>query len=688
MWPPSPRSTRRLAALRRAAREALAFALAGGLVGLAAVGLDAAARTRWGAAGPAAHAAGAATLALAAGALAGLVVGLAHALTRAAGRGRGAGPRRRAGAVLALGLAAAIASPLARLSLGGPLRGVAAAPVVAALAALVAVLVAGAALAATDRGLAARQRRRDGRGGLARALPPALVAAALVACDARMLVGRHLAVHLALEAAAFVVLVRLGARAVGGPVARARPALLGGLGLAVAVALGADAERGRVLGALRHLTLEPSPAGTLYTRAARAFAPAAAPSSSANAGLVAAPPSGRPVDAKWTRGEDESDEQGTRAVALRTPCADCNVLVYFVDTLRADVAADANVMPAAVAFSERAVRFRRAYSAASDTLHVLPALLGGRYDGETSGSVLRQAREGRLDNAVFIASSANAFVRAQVPAFDFDESVVVDDHDPADTSIWGYGADTPTGEALASRAVAWMADRRDRRFFAWFYNYDLHGWRHLKDDHVRPAADARDGDGDDARYRAVARLVDRSFEGVLRGLEDLGLADRTVVALVSDHGEALGYRGFLTHSTFLWEPLVRVPLALRVPGVAPREVTQQVSLVDVTPTLARFVDPATDVRAYHGLDLLRYVDEPEATRSLPLLLRATSEGRASLVGVVRDDRKLVLAVESGTHELHRLDRQDPDDEDLTALEPEAAATLLDELTGSPVVDAP
>ena len=44
-----------------------------------------------------------------------------------------------------------------------------------------------------------------------------------------------------------------------------------------------------------------------------------------------------------------------------------------------------------------------------------------------------------------------------------------------------------------------------------------------------------------------------------------------VVVVTADHGEAFGEHGTHWHGVELWEELVRVPLLIRVPGVAHRE---------------------------------------------------------------------------------------------------------------------
>lgn len=83
---------------------------------------------------------------------------------------------------------------------------------------------------------------------------------------------------------------------------------------------------------------------------------------------------------------------------------------------------------------------------------------------------------------------------------------------------------------------------------------------------------------------SIARL-DEEMRRVLDRLEDLGLADETIVVFTSDHGESLGENGLWAH-THLHDTNLLVPLVVAPrPAFGPRTVEQQVRLVDVAPTI-------------------------------------------------------------------------------------------------------
>ncbi|WP_437613435.1 sulfatase-like hydrolase/transferase [Sorangium sp. So ce834] len=392
-------------------------------------------------------------------------------------------------------------------------------------------------------------------------------------------------------------------------------------------------------------------------------------------------------DPRWDAGWSDRPGAGATGSAGRALAADFNVLVFYVDSLRGDVAYDEEVMPNAAALSRQAVRFERAYSTGSDTLRALPGLLGGSYDGlaRSPGSLLDLAKRLEIPTTLFIPASAADFISLLLPTFAFDETYRLPDH--ARGGVWGYGADQPTAGPMVDQALSWLAQRGSQRFFAWLFNFDVHNWHELDGTYVEGAAERYHVPAEGRwnwRYRVVARSLDEHLGRLLRGLEELDLADRTLVLFVSDHGEALGYRGFWPHSTFLWESLLRVPLVLRVPGIPPMVVEERVSLIDVAPTIARLLTPDPPMNGYHGEDLLGLLDPEPPPRRLPLLATAVSDQQIARVGILDGRYKLVLPFEWGAPELYDLSAPDPDEVDVSAAHPREALQLMGALLRSPV----
>jgi arylsulfatase A-like enzyme len=86
-------------------------------------------------------------------------------------------------------------------------------------------------------------------------------------------------------------------------------------------------------------------------------------------------------------------------------------------------------------------------------------------------------------------------------------------------------------------------------------------------------------------YDAAAMYADMWLGVLLAELEATGLADKTVLMVVSDHGEDLLEHGFFNHRAGLWQTTTRVPMIMRAPGLQPQVREDLGSIQDVSATL-------------------------------------------------------------------------------------------------------
>ena len=108
--------------------------------------------------------------------------------------------------------------------------------------------------------------------------------------------------------------------------------------------------------------------------------------------------------------------------------------------------------------------------------------------------------------------------------------------------------------------------------------------------YVREIGD-RDLDHVVALYEGEVAWVDDHLGTIFRAIDARGLAARTLVVVVADHGEEFFEHGGIGHHRTLFEESVRVPLLLRLPGVLPAGVSVGglVSVTDVFPTVLEIV---------------------------------------------------------------------------------------------------
>ncbi len=119
--------------------------------------------------------------------------------------------------------------------------------------------------------------------------------------------------------------------------------------------------------------------------------------------------------------------------------------------------------------------------------------------------------------------------------------------------------------------------------------------------------------------------------GLIRRLEELGLADNTLIVLTADHGEEFGEHDWIGHTRGLYDTLVHVPLVFSLPGrLAPAEVATPVSTLDIAPTLEALANDPED-EDWDGRSLLDLLagDAGDAERPIFTEVAFASPARVS-----------------------------------------------------------
>lgn len=88
-----------------------------------------------------------------------------------------------------------------------------------------------------------------------------------------------------------------------------------------------------------------------------------------------------------------------------------------------------------------------------------------------------------------------------------------------------------------------------------------------------------------AMYDAEIHWVDRHVGMLLEVLKQQGLAEDTIVCVLSDHGDEFFDHGGIAHRSTLFPELTRIPLILAGPGIEACRVREQVQIIDVPQTL-------------------------------------------------------------------------------------------------------
>jgi hypothetical protein len=118
------------------------------------------------------------------------------------------------------------------------------------------------------------------------------------------------------------------------------------------------------------------------------------------------------------------------------------------------------------------------------------------------------------------------------------------------------------------------------------------------------------------RYRNAVHHADACLGRVLRSLEELGLAEDTLVVITGDHGEEFRECGFYGHTSAFTSPQVHVPFVLRGPGVAPGVERLPTAHYDLPATILELLGCDPSQRALYTLGASLFAPPPERRRVL------------------------------------------------------------------------
>lgn len=337
--------------------------------------------------------------------------------------------------------------------------------------------------------------------------------------------------------------------------------------------------------------------------------------------------------------------------------AEQHVFLIGIDTLRADFLEPGSpaVTPHLDALRAESRVFRAAHATAPWTQPSLASVLTGRWPWQHGVTRLLDPlppRELTLAE-VFRASGwstsgvmANFVARGRTSygqGFErWDESLAT-------------GHEDTTSEAVVDRALAQVTGGNNQLHFLYFF--DPHWLYQPSEAHAELAMTRYhelgtlraelDGVTADERAELVqlytddVERVDRALGRLRSELEARGIWEDAVIVLFADHGEYLGeatWSGapWVGHTVDLSATLMRVPLWVRAPGVAPGVVDDPVSLVDLGATVLDLA--GIEERLGEGRSLL---SEPLRDHLYlhvdfePALVRADSQRKRTLMwGVV------------------------------------------------------
>lgn len=288
-----------------------------------------------------------------------------------------------------------------------------------------------------------------------------------------------------------------------------------------------------------------------------------------------------------------------------------NVLIYLVDTLRADrlgvYGYQRQTSPRLERFAEEAVVFDRAYSNSPWTRTSVVSLFTGLHpethgvhDKEDSAPADLLMLAELLGRAGFETAgfSSNISVSADFGLEQGFEHFVYFPHEPYFAGREDQDPGYVPVDGMFPAIRDWLRRPHERPFFLYVHTTDPHA------QYRPPPRYRRWGNGSADRYDGELLFSDDYFGKVLDLLELQGLLDETLVIFTADHGEELGDHGQMGHGHTLYNELLRVPLLVRHPSLVPARRNETVRLIDLLPTLAEWLGLEVDPASLQGRSIL------------------------------------------------------------------------------------
>jgi len=301
-----------------------------------------------------------------------------------------------------------------------------------------------------------------------------------------------------------------------------------------------------------------------------------------------------------------------------------NVLVIFIDTLRADRMGYAgykrdgkSLTPRIDAFAKQSVVFTKAFAQAPNTPRSVPSFLSSRYPSQIKVDKMKKSYPRVLDDADLLFESlkpAGFTTIGQSSHFYFCDRTRYPDTcagvpDYMNSNIWQGsdlwdnagalkihdpdGAPNSNNDIAGPRIVKKTIAKLDelaaakKKFAMVVHLFEPHSTYMT---HPGFPITERGTAALEQKYDYEIAVTDALVGQLLDTLEKSGLDKTTTVILMSDHGEAFGVHTFagqkmFFHGQTLYRELIHVPLLFRVPGIEARVANDVVEMIDLAPTI-------------------------------------------------------------------------------------------------------
>lgn len=336
---------------------------------------------------------------------------------------------------------------------------------------------------------------------------------------------------------------------------------------------------------------------------------------------------------------------------------DFNVLLITIDTTRADhlgmYGYSRPTSPNLDKLAAAGTVFEHSWAHAPSTRYSMPAILTGRLPLDVYYDTSIEGWPGLLPKATTIAEMLGTvgFTSGAITNYwYFDRVRRMDqgfaEYDNANAALHQGVANAGPEQTKGSsskeqtdKAIKFVEGHAANRWFLWVHYYDPH---YAYEPHPELPSFGADRV---ALYDGELRYTDLHIGRLLDDLRAKGLYDKTIIVVTGDHGEGFGEHDIDLHGYHLYAAQTRVPLVIRVPGLAPRRSQTPAGHVDILATLANLAGaPATTEMM--GKSLLGAIAGTDEDRIVPQQL--SYEGKHEMRAAAGQDCHVIYNVSPDT----------------------------------------
>lgn len=322
-----------------------------------------------------------------------------------------------------------------------------------------------------------------------------------------------------------------------------------------------------------------------------------------------------------------------------------NLLLITIDTLRADrlscYSSKHLKTPNIDSIANKSIVFTKAFAHTSTTLPSHANILLGTtplYHGvqDNTNFIVRDEFLTLAEHLKHSGYQTGAFVGA----FPLDSrfglyqgfDIYDDDYDMREAQKVETGE--RSAQIVVDRALEWLNERKSP-WFLWIHCWDPHDPYNPPEPFKTQYASRL--------YDGEVAYVDFVMGKLFHYLEDKALFEKTVVVFTGDHGESLDEHGEKTHGFFAYNSAIWIPLIISAPGMKSRIVHQNVSHIDLFPTICDILK-IEKPPFLQGISLLPSLKGKKLRKRIiyfESLSPHYSMGWAPIRGIIRDKDKFI-----------------------------------------------